>query len=136
MSGPEDGRKPAPVAIAVIEDAGRILIGRRPIGKPLGGLWEFPGGRIECNETPAQAAVRECREETGLQVGVIRRYAYHECEYAHDRVQLHFFACRLIRTGHPIEPFRWVPREELDRYSFPAGNEEILSLLRMQPKQS
>ena len=83
-----------PVAIAVVEDAGRVLIGRRPKGKPLGGYWEFPGGRVEPGETPEETAIRECQEETGLRVDVVGTYGCHEHEYSYDHVKLYFFACR------------------------------------------
>ena len=118
-----------PVAIAVVEDAGRVLIGRRPKGKPLGGYWEFPGGRVEPGETPEETAIRECQEETGLRVDVVGTYGCHEHEYSYDHVKLYFFACRPESTEDPSEPFRWVPREELTRYAFPAGNDEVLRLL-------
>jgi len=117
------------VAIAVVEDAGRVLIGRRPEGVSLGGFWEFPGGRVESGEIPEEAAVRECQEETGLQVDVVGVYGCRDYQYSHDLVRLHFFACRPVSLVTPSEPFRWVRRGELSRYTFPAGNDEILLLL-------
>src|SRR5262245_8496491 len=102
------------IAIAVVEQEGRFLIGQRPAGIPLAGLWEFPGGKIEQGEKPEAAAVRECLEETGLVVEPLFRYPEHVQEYEHDRVQLFFIACR-IRPGsacEPKAPFRWVARQE------------------------
>ncbi len=52
------------IAIAVVEHDGNFLIGLRPSGAVLGGLWEFPGGKVEPDETPEAAAARECLEET------------------------------------------------------------------------
>ena len=122
------------VAIAVVEQAGKFLIGRRPQGKPLAGLWEFPGGRVELYETPEQAAIRECQEETGLVVSVSGLLGRHDYRYAHDRVRLHFFLCRVLDSDvPPHDPFRWVAREQLARYSFPEANQEILFLLSRQP---
>ena len=83
------------IAIAVVERNGRFLVGQRPPGKPLAGFAEFPGGRVEAGETPEQAAIRECFEETGLSVAVVGRYDGRLHDYAHDRVHLHFFACRI-----------------------------------------
>jgi 8-oxo-dGTP diphosphatase len=122
---------PTPIAIAVVEHEGRFLIGQRPDGVPLAGLWEFPGGKIEPGETPEAAAVRECFEETGLTVEPLFRYPEHVQQYDHDRVQLFFIACRLVAgtAAEPCSPFRWAVREELSRYAFPQGNQGLLDLL-------
>jgi mutator protein MutT len=118
------------IAIAVVEDTDRFLIGRRAEGKALGGFWEFPGGRVESGETAAEAAKRECREETGLEVEVVGDYGCHDHQYDHDLLRLHFLACRpLAPRSIPREPFRWVARGELSRYTFPAGNDRILARL-------
>ena len=58
--------RPTLVAIAVVEHDGCFLVGVRPEGKPLAGFAEFPGGKVDHGETPEQAAIRECREESGL----------------------------------------------------------------------
>jgi 8-oxo-dGTP diphosphatase len=120
-----------PIAIAVVEHEGCFLIGQRPAGASLAGLWEFPGGKIEPGETAEAAAIRECLEETGLRVQPLSRYPLHVQEYDHDRVELHFIACRMNETGPftPRLPFRWIARSELSRYEFPAGNRGILQLL-------
>ena len=121
---------PTPIAIAVVEHEGRFLVGQRPAGVPLAGLWEFPGGKVEAGEFPAAAAVRECWEETGLRVEPTGSYPPHEQEYDHGRVQLHFIACRpLDPLATPGGTFRWVPRQELAQYEFPAGNRGLLELL-------
>jgi mutator protein MutT len=122
---------PTPIAIAVVEHEGRFLIGQRPAGIPLAGLWEFPGGKMQPGETAEAAAVRECREETGLAVEPLFRYASEPHDYSHDRVELHFIACRLADSASdaPLPPFLWVRREDLARYEFPAGNRRLLELL-------
>ena len=120
-----------PIAIAVVEHDGRFLVGQRPEGVPLAGLWEFPGGKIMPGETPEAAAVRECLEETGLAVQPLARYPEHLQAYDHDRVRLHFIACRL--TGNslatPLPPFRWSSRDEMATLTFPSGNATLLGLL-------
>lgn len=125
---------PTPIAIAVVEYEGRFLIGQRPAGVPLAGLWEFPGGKIQPGETPAAAAVRECLEETGLTVEPLFRYPEQVQEYDHDQVQLHFIACRLktASAGKSRPSFQWVRREELGNFEFPAGNCRLLGILAAQ----
>jgi 8-oxo-dGTP diphosphatase len=121
---------PTPIAIAVVEHAGSFLIGQRPPNVPLAGYWEFPGGKVEPGETPAEAAARECLEETGLLVTVGDVYPDVVHQYDHDRLRLHFFACRLQpASGDPRPPFRWVPRVELARYQFPPANAGLLTWL-------
>jgi 8-oxo-dGTP diphosphatase len=122
---------PTPIAIAVVEHEGCFLVGQRPEGVALAGLWEFPGGKVEPGETPESAAVRECCEETGLTVEPLLRFPEHVHQYGHDRVELYFIACRLApaRPVIPNQPFRWVPRRELEQYEFPAGNAALLKLL-------
>ncbi|MBL9094824.1 MAG: (deoxy)nucleoside triphosphate pyrophosphohydrolase [Planctomycetaceae bacterium] len=125
---------PTPIAVAVVEHAGKFLIGRRPEGVPLAGLWEFPGGKVGDGELPADAARRECMEETGLAVVVVGAYPEVERQYDHDRVRLHFFACALAETASD-EPaptpvgYRWVGPCELASYEFPPANQGLLSLL-------
>ena len=123
---------PTPIAIAVVEHEGRFLIGQRPEGVPLAGLWEFPGGKIQPGESPEEAAVRECREETGLAVRPDFRYPEHLQQYDHGQVQLHFIACRPADSHHTAvnPPFRWVQRDQLAEYKFPGGNDGLLQILR------
>lgn len=122
---------PQSIAIAVVEHAGAFLIGRRPEGVPLAGMWEFPGGKVQPEEDAPSAAVRECLEETGLRVEVLGEYPPHEEAYSHGVVRLRFFACRPLESvaPAPLPPFRWVPRAELAKYDFPKGNRALLALL-------
>jgi mutator protein MutT len=118
------------IAIAVVEHQGRFLIGQRPAGVPLAGLWEFPGGKVEPGETPESAAIRECREETGLEVVVVGEYLRHEEVYDHAQVDLRFFRCLpLAAEVSPAFPYRWVERSQLASYTFPAGNRGLLQAI-------
>ncbi|MEX2176573.1 MAG: (deoxy)nucleoside triphosphate pyrophosphohydrolase [Pirellulaceae bacterium] len=122
---------PTSIAIAVVEHEGRFLVGQRGPGAPLAGLWEFPGGKTEPGETPEAAAVRECREETGLAVESLGSYPEQVQTYDHGEVHLHFIACRLV-PGAPVaprEPFGWVDREALAKLAFPTGNSGLLRIL-------
>jgi 8-oxo-dGTP diphosphatase len=125
---------PTRIAVAVVERDDGFLVGVRPEGAPLAGYWEFPGGKIADGETPAQAAARECLEETGLEVSVGRLLCRTMHDYEHGRLELHFFAA-IPRSPQqePCRPFRWVTRQELRTLRFPPANAEILAILR-EPK--
>lgn len=126
-----------PVAVAVVEHQGALLIGPRPAGSALEGLWEFPGGKVRPAESPAEAAVRECREETGLAVEVVGTFPQRRQRYSHGRVWLRFFHCRPIDWEYlPRAPFRWIWRSELGSFRFPAGNRHVLQRLGLQTVRS
>ena len=121
---------PTPIAVAVVSHDGQFLVGPRPPGVPLAGFWEFPGGKLQADESPAEAAVRECREETGLSIRVVGEYPSATHDYAHGRLQLHFFACEpLDPAATPTPPFRWVEAAALAELHFPAANEEVLRMI-------
>jgi 8-oxo-dGTP diphosphatase len=120
-----------PVGIALVHRDGRFLVRQRPErpGSPMPGYWEFPGGKCEPAETPAQAASRECAEEAGIAIEVcsLRRViAYH---YPHGHVELHYFDCVCRDNGaepNPEAGFCWVAASELPALTFPPANEPIL----------
>jgi 8-oxo-dGTP diphosphatase len=122
---------PTAISIAVVELDGCFLVGQRPPAAPLAGLWEFPGGKLEPGETPEQAAVRECLEETGILVEPLFRYPPKTHSYDHGEVELQFIACRPTdaQAVSPRPPFRWIARGELHRSEFPAGNRALLDVL-------
>jgi len=121
---------PTPIAIAVVQSGDCFLVGRRSAGSALAGMSEFPGGKLEPGESPAQAAVRECREETGIEIEILFEYPSRIQEYDHDRVELHFFACRPLGDVSAFaEPYRWVPRDQLATLEFPQGNRTLIELL-------
>ena len=100
---------PTEIAIAVVEDSDRFLIGLRPPNVPLAGFWEFPGGKIRSEETPEEAAIRETYEEAGMRVVARSVYLVHQQDYDHDRLRLHFIGCQLLDAEQtPQPPFRWV----------------------------
>jgi mutator protein MutT len=118
------------IAIAVVRHNGMVLIGPRPEGAPLAGLWEFPGGKVEALEEPERAAARECLEETGIAIEVYGTFPVVMHDYEHGRVQLHFFDCRPVEPLLAAKPpYRWVAAANLSRYEFPAANAAIVRLL-------
>jgi 8-oxo-dGTP diphosphatase len=118
------------IAVAVVRNHRQFLVGLRPAGASLAGYWEFPGGKIQVGETPEQAAVRECLEETGLPVRAAGRYPDATHEYSHATVHLHFIACTPFDILHCLPArFRWVTPEELPRYEFPPANAALIEHL-------
>lgn len=121
---------PQCIAVAVVEHAGQFLVGVRPAGVALAGYWEFPGGKIRANETPQQAAARECLEETGLRVTIGASYPGLTHAYEHGTLQIHFFAAQPCDpTQPPRPPFCWLGRKELAALKFPPANAQLLELL-------
>jgi mutator protein MutT len=129
---------PVAIAIAVVEHRGLFLVGQRPEGVPLAGMAEFPGGKLLPGESPEQAAVRECLEESQLAVEVVERFPDVVHDYPHGQVHLHFLRCRLpvAETSllpRPAPPFCWVPREDLAKLNFPEANRALVATLSRLP---
>ncbi len=122
------------VSIAVVEQEGRFLVGRRAEHVPLGGLWEFPGGKLEGHESPAAAAERECLEETGIRVIATHCLVVNLHQYEHGQIKLYFYACHPRPTScadrpAPRAPYQWVSRQTLAELAFPEGNRAVLQQL-------
>jgi len=119
------------VVAAVIEDDGTFLVTRRPEGTHLGGLWEFPGGKLDAGETHEQALAREIREEldSDIEVGALLLETEHA--YADRTVSLCFYRCALRGSPRPLlgQQIRWVPRAELRTLDFPPADEDVIRLL-------
>ena len=121
------GAKPKLIAVAVVRRNDHFLIGLRPAGAELAGLWEFPGGKLEGGESLEAAAIRECAEETGLRIRVLQQLLVEEISYDHGDLKLHFFLCEPLDTCQvPRSPFQWVARRNLASYKFPAANQAVL----------
>jgi 8-oxo-dGTP diphosphatase len=127
---------PAPLRIrvvaAVIAHDGRYLITQRRPTAVLPLLWEFPGGRVEENETDAAALEREVMHRLGVEVTVGSLISYVSHPYERYTVDLHLYECG-IRAGDPAErnvlAFRWVTSEEFDRYDFTPADEISMNKL-------
>ena len=126
-----------PVAIALVAHQGCYLVGRRGPNGPLAGYFEFPGGKCLPGEVPEACAVRECLEETGLPVEVIRLRREIPFTYPYGAVRLYFFDCRLLPDSEPhkVHPaFQWVPQRKLPEYRFPEPNQSLLTELAATPE--
>ncbi len=124
------------IGVAVIwNQQGQILIDRRRAQGLLGGLWEFPGGKIEFGETIEECIKREIKEELGIEIEVGDRLISIDHAYSHFRVTLTVHHCRhLTGVPQPIEcdEVRWVTLDELDQFPFPKANIQIIAALRQK----
>ena len=112
-------------AAAVFDDRQRVLICRRPPHAHQGGLWEFPGGKLEPGETIESALRRELREEVGINVISTRPLIRVHHDYPDRNVLLDVWRVERFSgraAGHEGQPVRWVLPGELSRYRFPAAN--------------
>ncbi len=132
-------RKPLPhydVTAAVIRKNGRVLIAQRPFGGRLGGLWEFPGGKVEPGESLRQCLRREIKEELGIRIKVGQPITSIKHAYTHFQITLHAFECELA-LGKPqalqVQDFKWVRMSELNKYAFARTDLHIIAALRSQP---
>ncbi|HHP7243226.1 MAG TPA: A/G-specific adenine glycosylase [Elainellaceae cyanobacterium] len=131
-----ESRSPLPhknIGVAVIwNEQQQILIDRRRQEGLLGGLWEFPGGKIEPGETVEACIKREISEELDIEIQVGDRLTVIEHAYSHFRVTLHVHHCAYL-GGEPkpleCDEIRWVNLDEIDQYPFPKANERIIKAL-------
>ena len=82
------------VAVALLDVQGRVLVQQRPAGGSMGGLWEFPGGKVESGETPAAALVRELREELGIGVNAFEPLTFVEAAIDGRHLLMLLYLCR------------------------------------------
>jgi A/G-specific adenine glycosylase len=127
------------IAVALIWSGGRVFVQRRPENGLLGGLWEFPGGKVEPGESATEAAAREVAEEIGLEIQVLESAGVIKHAYSHFRITLNAFHASLIggeadpprlAGNQPGSP-RWVRLEELDTYALPRANRKLLASMQL-----
>jgi mutator protein MutT len=123
---------PIDVSAGLVFRDGKLLITQRPHGAHLGGLWEFPGGKREPNESSEQCLIRELREELDIEVEVGELFDRLEHRYPEKIVRLSFFRCRWKQRepralGCPA--FKWTSRAELKDYEFPAADARVIQRL-------
>jgi 8-oxo-dGTP diphosphatase len=122
-------------ACVLIDGQGRVLIARRPEGRAMAGLWEFPGGKLEPGESPEDALARELREELGVDVSRTCLAPFVFASHAYERFHLlmPLFLCRRWR-GTPVpregQTIRWVMPDELAEYPFLPADRPLLPMLR------
>lgn len=121
------------VTAGILRRGGRVLIARRRMTRRMGGMWEFPGGKVEPGETPEDALRRELREELGIEVRVGALLQAVEHRYDWGAIRLVAYEVEILR-GEP-EPLdhddlAWVPPSELMRYNCTPADLPIIATLR------
>lgn len=129
-------KKPVPlhrIAVGVVYKNNRVLITRRKPDGLLGGLWEFPGGRIEDGETPQEACIREITEEVGLMVTIDFYLTRIRHAYTHFKIVMDVYCCQVasgrVKLNGPTD-YRWVKLSELSDFPFPKANHKFIPLLK------
>ena len=122
-------------AVALIDSVDRILLGRRPIDKPMPGLWEFPGGKINLGETPEEALIRELKEELGIDTkeSCLAPIAFASHRYDESHLLMPLFVCRVWEgIPHPIEgqELAWVTIADMRNYPMPPADTPLVAMLR------
>ncbi len=121
---------PVVVAAAVVIDRGRVLLTRRRDDQHLAGMWEFPGGKLEDDESPTEALVRECREECGIEVGVGRVLDVTFHRYPERTVLILFYRCTLesgLVQNLEVADHAWVAPGDLEQYDLPPADQPVVA---------
>lgn len=122
------------IGVAVIwNESAQILIDKRKLSGSMGGLWEFPGGKIEAGETVVECIVREIREELGIEIVVGEHLISIEHTYPAFNITIIVHNCQHSSgIPQPIEcdEIRWVSVSDFDKYEFPAANSAIIDAIR------
>ena len=122
-------------ACGLIDPDGRLLIAQRPPGKAMAGLWEFPGGKVEPNETPEQALIRELTEELGITVteACLAPFTFASHQYADFHLLMPLYLCRRwhgIPAAHEHAALKWVRPQELSAWPMPPADLPLIPMLR------
>ena len=123
------------VAVALLDADNRVLLSRRPEGKHLAGLWEFPGGKIHDGETPEAALIREMNEELAIDTveSCLAPLAFASHEYDDFHLLMPLYVCRVwkgIVTPAEGQELRWVAKQALTDYPMPPADAPLIPILR------
>jgi len=123
------------VACALVDADGRVLVARRPEGRSMAGLWEFPGGKLEPGETPEACLVRELREELGIDTeeSCLAPFTFVSHAYESFHLLMPLYVCRIWRgLPRPREgqELRWLRPQDLERLAMPPADRPLVAMLR------
>lgn len=123
------------VACALVDGDGRVLIGKRPAGKHLAGLWEFPGGKVEPGETPEACLIRELHEELGVQVAqaCLAPFVFASQAYEDFHLLMPLYLCRRwegFALAREHAALAWVRPSDMGAYPMPPADAPLVAWLR------
>jgi 8-oxo-dGTP diphosphatase len=122
-------------AVALVDVDGRVLLARRPEGKSMAGLWEFPGGKVHPGETPEAALIRELKEELAVDTAetCLAPFTFASHRYAEFHLLMPLYVCRRWRgTPQALEgqQLAWVRPTRLGDYPMPPADRPLVALLQ------
>ena len=122
-------------ACALLDSEGAVLIAKRPEGRPLAGLWEFPGGKVEAGEEPEEALIRELHEELGIDIAKrdLSPLTFASHAYPDFHLLMPVYLCRRWQgsvAAHEGQELLWVKPDALHRYDMPPADELLKIALR------
>ena len=121
------------IAVALIKYGDKVLIAKRNDNQMLGGLWEFPGGKVEANESIQDTVIREVREELSLDINVDQKITVIKHAYSHFKISMYAFWCSLLTPIGDVkthETLKWVHPIDFKDYPFPKANIKLFDYLK------
>ena len=123
------------VAVALVDADGRVLLAQRPEGKSMAGLWEFPGGKVDGDETPESALIRELKEELGIDVteSCLAPLTFASHRYERFHLLMPLYVCRRWQgtpTARVHQALKWVRAKALGDYPMPPADVPLVAMLR------
>ena len=122
-------------AVALVDIDGRVLLARRPVGKSMAGLWEFPGGKVQDRETPETALIRELHEELAINVteACLAPFTFASHKYDDFHLLMPLFICRIwggAVTAREGQELKWVRPWDMGDYRMPPADLPVVAMLR------